>query len=162
MKAVWTGVLTAAAVVLFSGSVYAQTTDTVNISAVINAKAKLDVSAGPVTFPDDDPDAAAILISATPITVSAKARTTAAGSVTLTVAADGDLMSGTDPIGIGNLTWTAGGDLSGGTMNTTGATLGSWTGPGMRSGTQTYRLANSWSYVPGTYTAIITYTLTAP
>ena len=42
------------------------------------------------------------------------------------------------------------------------ATLGSWSGPGQKSGAQVYRLLNSWSYATGNYTAIITYTLTAP
>jgi hypothetical protein len=45
---------------------------------------------------------------------------------------------------------------------TIGQTAGSWTGPGSRTGTFDYFLANSWSYVPGVYSAGITYTLTAP
>jgi hypothetical protein len=40
--------------------------------------------------------------------------------------------------------------------------LGSWTGGGSQAGTQTYKLVNSWDYKTGTYTATITYTLTAP
>ena len=77
--------------------------------------------------------------------------------------ADDDLLSGTDAIPIGNLTWTAGGDLTAGTMSSASAvSLGSWSGPGTKSGAQVYKLANSWSYVTGNYTAVITYTLTAP
>ena len=40
--------------------------------------------------------------------------------------------------------------------------LGSWTGSGNRAGTQTYKLANSWSYATGAYSTSVTYTLTAP
>jgi hypothetical protein len=44
----------------------------------------------------------------------------------------------------------------------TAQTVGSWTGSGNRSGTQSYALANSWNYATGAYTAMATYTLTAP
>jgi hypothetical protein len=168
MKAVSSGLLTAAAVLLFAGSAYAQpVTQTVNISANLTAKAKLDLGgATAVSFPDQDPDAAATLTATSTVNVTVKARTSAGGGVTLTVQSDGDLMSGaTDAIPIGNLTWTAGGDLSAGTMTkapAAAATLGSWSGPGQKSGSQVYQLLNSWDYVTGNYTAIITYTLTAP
>ena len=165
-KAVWTGVVTAAAIVLFASPVLAQAgTDTasLNISATINSKAKLTLSGG-VSFPDLDPDAQNPLVSTTDVTVGVKARTTASATVTLTVQATGDLVSGTNTIGIGSLTWVATG-LNAGTMTKAPAaafTLGSWTGSGTQSGTQTYRLANLWTYVPGTYQTTINYTLTAP
>jgi hypothetical protein len=164
MKAVWTGAVTAAAVLLFSGSVSAQGTDSASltISAQVNSKARLTLS-GSVFFPDLDPDTANPLVSTTDVSVSVKARTSASGNVTLTVLAQGDLASGTDLIPIGNLTWAASG-LTAGTMAkapATAASLGSWTGSGNHSGTQTYKLVNSWSYVPGTYQTIIDYTLTA-
>jgi hypothetical protein len=129
----------------------------------VNSKARLTLS-GSVAFPDDDPDTSNPLISTTDVSVSVKARTSASGNVTLTVLANGDLTSGTDVITVGNLTWTATG-LSAGTMAKAPATavaLGSWTGSGNHSGTQTYGLVNSWSYVPGTYQTTINYTLTAP
>jgi hypothetical protein len=40
--------------------------------------------------------------------------------------------------------------------------VGAWTGSGNQTGTQTYSLANSWTYATGTYTAALTYTLTVP
>ena len=50
-----------------------------------------------------------------------------------------------------------------GTVNRFAAqTLGTWTGSGINSGTQSYRFQNSWTYVPGTYTLLLFYTLTAP
>ena len=47
-------------------------------------------------------------------------------------------------------------------MSTTAVSLGSWTGSGNQSGTQTYTLDNSWSYNTGNYGTTVTYTLTAP
>jgi hypothetical protein len=165
-KAVWTGVATAAAVLFISNTAFAQAASdskSLNISAVVNAKAKLTLS-GSVSFPDDDPDTSNPLVSTTDVTVSVKARTTASGNVLLTVLANQDLTSGTDVIAINNLTWAASG-LNAGTMDkapATAFTLGSWTGSGTQSGTQTYKLVNLWTYVPGTYQTTINYTLSAP
>jgi hypothetical protein len=48
-------------------------------------------------------------------------------------------------------------------MSNINQTAASWTGSGNRNdGTQTFSLANSWSYATGTYLATITYTLTSP
>jgi hypothetical protein len=164
-KAVWGGILTAAAVLLFSTQAYAQavTTAPLTVNATVSAKAKLTLGAVSVSFADADPDVTPLL-SATAVTVDVKARTTAAGNVTLTVLADGDLTNATsDTIGIANLTWTATGtSFAAGTMATTAVSVGSWTGGGTQAGTQTYKLVNSWNYKTGAYTAAITYTLTAP
>src|SRR4051812_12170074 len=107
-KAVWGSVFTAAAaVLLFSTPASAQATDTasVTVSATVNAKAKLTMGSTTSSFADADPDVTPLL-SAAAISVDVKARTTAAGSVTLTVLASDDLSNGSDVIGIGNLSWT--------------------------------------------------------
>jgi hypothetical protein len=165
-KAVWSAAAAAATVLFVASPVFAASTDTktLNVSATVNARAKLTLSAGSISFGDADPDTTATITQATPLTVDVKTRTAAASNVTLTVLADGDLMSGSDPIAINNLTWTTGAGLSAGTMSSTAAvSLGSWTGSGNHTGmTQTYSLANSWTYAVGNYTAIVTYTLTAP
>jgi hypothetical protein len=164
-KAVWSGVLSAAAIFLMSSQAFAQATDTasVTVSATVAAKAKLTLGSATVSFADANPDVTPLL-SATALSVDVKARTSTSGSVTLTVLAADDLSTGTDTIGIANLTWTATGtNFAPGTMSkTTAVSVGSWTGPGTQSGTQTYKLVNSWSYVTGSYSASITYTLTAP
>lgn len=164
-KAVWTTV-GAAALLCVAAPVMAQSataTATVAVTANVNAKAKLTLGAGSVTFADATPDVTPI-ISASAINVDVKARTAAAGNVTLTVLASQDLTSGTDVIPIANLTWTVtGGGFAAGTMNkTTAQSLGSWTGSGTFSGAQTLQLANNWAYNTGSYSATITYTLTAP
>lgn len=166
-KAVWSGVFTAAAVVLFSSQAYAQAATagaTVTVSATVNAKAKLTVGSGSVTFNDADPDVTPLLTATGAVSLDVKARTGSASSVTLTVQSGGDLTNlSSDTIPIASLTWTATGtNFVAGTMGTTAVSLGSWTGGGNFSGSQTYKLLNSWSYTTGTYTATITYTLTAP
>jgi hypothetical protein len=158
--------LSAAAFLFLSSPVFAQATDTatVTVSAAVNAKAKLTLGSSTVSFADANPDVTPS-ISATALTVDVKARTSSAGSVTLTVLSGGDFVSGSDNFGIANLTWTASGSgMAAGTMSkTTAQALGTWTGSGNRTGmTQTYALANSWTYATGAYSASITYTLTAP
>jgi hypothetical protein len=140
-------------------------TKSVTISATVSAAAKLTVSTATLTFPNSDPDTVPS-ISATEggVNITAKARTTGAGSVTLTLLAGTDLTSGGDTIPISNLTWTAtGAGFVAGTMNkTTAQSVAAWTGSGSWTGTQTFAMTNSWSYTTGTYSATATYTLTAP
>jgi hypothetical protein len=165
-KVVWTGIVATAALMLLPGSVFAQASDNAAINVTVNvaARAKLTLGSAAITFADADPDSVGTLSSGA-ITVDVKARTSAAGSVTLTVQASDDLKtSGSEVIAISGLTWTATGtNFVAGTSNkTTAQTVGSWTGPGDRSGTQTYSLPNSWSYGAGSYSATLNYTLSAP
>jgi hypothetical protein len=138
-KAVWGGIFTAAAVLLCSSQAYAQATDggTVTVTAAVNAKAKLTLGSASVTFNDADPDVTPLLTATGAVSVGVKARTSAAANVTLTVQSGGDLTSGTDTIGIANLTWTAAGtNFVAGTMGTTAVSLGSWTGGNNVTGTR--------------------------
>lgn len=164
-KAVWSGIVTAAAVLFVGTPVFAQTFANagINVTANVNAKAKLTLGTAALTFADADPDTDPTIVAPL-FSVDVKARTTAGSAVTLTVLADDDLLSGTDVIAINNLTWAAGGaGFSAGTSNkTTAQTVGSWSGSGNRAGSQTYSLVNSWAYATGVYTAVLTYTLTVP
>jgi len=145
----------------------AEDSKTLTVSATVSATAKLTLSAATLTFPDTDPDTGGGLISPTEgaITVTAKGKTSAAGNITLVVASDGDLISGTDSIPIGALRWTgAGAGYVAGptTMTNADQSVGSWTGSGSYVGTNTFTLTNSWAYMTGNYGATLTYTLTAP
>lgn len=166
-KAVWSGIATAAAVLCFSAPSFAQTTanGAVSVSAVVNARAKLTLGSPSISFADADPDVTAS-IAATALSVAVEARTTAAATVTLTMQATGDFSeAGGATIPINNLTWTVGGDagFQAGTASSAAAqTVGSWTGSGDLSGTQTYSLVNSWAYNTGTYSVTLNYTLSAP
>src|SRR5688572_19848435 len=156
----------AVAFVLLSSTVVSaqqSATAVVTATANVNAKARLDVT-GTVVFADDDPDAAPIL-SAAALNISVKARTGNGQTVLLTVAADGDFQEAVSSatIGIANLDWiVSGAGFAAGIAATTDVTVGSWVGSGNRTGTQTYRLLNSWAYDTGTYSVTLTYTLTAP
>jgi hypothetical protein len=158
--------LTLVAVLILAGTVAFAATDTktIAVSATVSATAKLALSSATLTFPDADPDSTpSISPNEGAITITAKGKTSAAGNITLVVKSGGNLISGTDSIAISNLTWThTGAGYSDGTMGTTDQALGSWTGSGNYGGTQTYRLANSWAYMTGSYSATLTYTLTAP
>jgi hypothetical protein len=165
-KAVWSGIVTGAAVLVLGTPAFAQTVVNAppfTVTANVNARAKLALGVAAISFADADPDTSPT-IAATAFTVDVKARTTPLAAVTLTVLAGNDLLSGTDVIAINNLTWAAAGTgFSAGTSNKTAAqTVGAWIGSGNQSGSQTYSLLNSWAYATGTYTATLTYTLTVP
>ena len=166
-KAVWSGVLAAFGVLVMSTSAFAQASDSANVTvtANVNSKAKLTVT-GTVLFADANPDDTPV-IAATALNIEVKARTAVGSGVTLTVKSYGDLKSGpgaTDPsIAINKLAWTATGtSFAAGTASTSETNVVSFNGSGTRTGTQTYRLENSWDYATGNYQAVMTYTLTAP
>jgi hypothetical protein len=165
-KTLWkVGLTTAAVVLLSSSSAYAQqvANAALNVTVNVGSRARLTLGAAGITFADADPTATPIM-NAGPVTVDVGARTTTGAAVTLTVLANGNLTSGTDVITINNLTWTATGTgFVAGTSNaTTAQNVGAWTGSGVRTGSQSFALPNSWAYVPGTYTATLNYTLTVP
>ncbi len=168
MKTLFSLMCAVALVALTAAAVNAQpakASATVTVNAAVSATAKLALGASSIHFVDADPDVISSIPQTEPaITISAKAKTSTGGNVTLTVVAGSDLTSGTDTIAISNITWTVTG-VTGyvpGTMSKTAQSLGSWTNSGTWTGTQTYALANSWAYHTGSYTATLTYTLTAP
>lgn len=143
----------------------ASETSTVTASAIVSGLARLSLSSASLSFPEADPDGVPIIPAAGgAVTIVAKARATPGSPVTLTVLALDDLRSGTDVIPASALTWTAtGAGFVGGTVSR-GAeqTVASWPSSGVRTGTQSYGLGNSWSYATGIYTLTLTYTLAAP
>jgi hypothetical protein len=137
----------------------------VSASANIGTLAKLAVSPASLLFADSDPDLVPSIPSATgPVTITAKARATAGATVLLALLATDDLRSGMDTIPISDLTWTAAGaGFVGGTASKSASQpVATWVNSGIRSGTQTFALANPWTRVTGTYSVSLVYTLTAP
>jgi hypothetical protein len=126
----------------------------------------LTITPAVVTFPSSDPDAAPVL-NAAPLTVDYRVRGNGNRPWMLTVVASGDLMAGGSRIAAGEVSWiaTPAPPFRSGTMTTTQAqAVASGTGnvnPGTR-GTLTFRLANSWTYDAGTYTQMLTFTLSTP
>jgi hypothetical protein len=158
--------LTLVAVLVLTGTTAFAITDTktMTVNATVTATAKLTLSSLTVNFPDADPDVTNP-ITVAPIDITAKGKTSTGSNITLTVLASDDLKAGgSDTIGIANITWAVtGAGFAAGTMSKTAAqSLGSWANSGNRTGTQTYSLANSWSYATGAYTTSVLYTLTAP
>jgi hypothetical protein len=136
----------------------------VTMTAVVSATAKLELSSLTVAFPDTpDPDANPLITASGVLTITAKGKTSGGAAITLTVSAS-DLSSPTDTIAISNVTWasTGAGFAPTGTLSNAAQTMASWTNSGSHSGTQTYTLANSWSYAVGNYTGTAVYTLTTP
>ena len=140
-------------------------TDSSTLTADIRSIAKLSLSAASISFPDADPDIVpSIPASGGSLSITAKARATAASQVVLTVQAANDLRSGLNLIGIAAITWTTTGTgfLSGTMSRTVPVAVARWTGSGIRTGTQTLFFKNLWTYPTGTYTTSLTYTLSAP
>jgi len=140
-------------------------TATSTFSANLGGIAKLSFSSNALSFPDADPDTVPLIAAAGgAITVTAKARASLSATVTLTVLAADDLRSGVDTIPASALTWigSGAGFVNGTVSRATPQVVASWTGSGIRTGTQTYRFQNSWSYRTGTYTVSLVYTLVSP
>ena len=138
---------------------------TSTFSANLGGIAKLSLSSTTLSFPDADPDTVPLIPAAGgAITITAKSRASLAATVTLTVMAADDLRSGLDTIPASTLTWIAAGPgfVDGTVSPTSPQVVGSWTGSGIRTGTQTYRFQNSWTYKTGTYSVSLLYTLVSP
>jgi hypothetical protein len=132
------------------------------------AAQRLELSVSPtvVTFPSSDPDTTP-LIAAAPLQVSYRIRANGNNPWTLTVLAQGDLISGSQSVDISNVTWVAtpSPPFQAGTMSRTVAqTLASGTGNVNPTtiGSVTFRLANTWTYSAGIYTQTVVFTLTSP
>jgi hypothetical protein len=137
----------------------------VNVNAPLAHSAQLTLSPATINFPDADPDTVpSIPAKENPVSVTANAQTSASRTVTLTVLARGDLVSGSNTIPISNVTWTASGSgFANGTMNkSTAQTVGQWRGSGSYKGTLSFFLKNSWTYATGNYSQTASFTLTAP
>ncbi len=134
------------------------------ITATVSSVANLTLGGTNLTFANSSPaTVTSIPANENGITATVNARTSLTGTVILTVLATGDLTSGAQTIPISNVTWTTlGSGFQSGTLSkTTAVTAGSWIGSGTHSGTLAFFLANSFTYVTGTYSTTITYTLTA-
>jgi hypothetical protein len=151
-------------VLVAAGSAPAAQTSNATLNASINSAARLSLSSAALTFPDADPDTSPSIQAAQgPITVTAKARTSPNGTVTLTVRATDELRSGLNTIPASNITWVASGaGFTNGTLSaTTAQPIATWSGSGERTGAHTFFFRNLWSYATGTYTLTMVYTLSA-
>jgi hypothetical protein len=138
---------------------------TATLSASVTTVAKLTLSTTSLSFPDADPDSIPqIPSSGGPLLITAKARANPGAQVTLTVQASDELRSGVSVLPASNITWTAtGAGFVAGTLSASApVTVATWTGSGVRSGTQQLYFRNLWTHPTGTYTVSLLYTLSAP
>jgi hypothetical protein len=136
----------------------------VNVNAPLASSAQLTLSPTAISFSGADPDTVPSIPANSTVLVVANATTKNNRTVTLDVLANGDLISGSNSIAIGNVTWTASGTgFVAGTMSRTASQpVGQWTNSGTRTGTLSFFLKNSWSYATGNYSQTVTFTLTSP
>jgi hypothetical protein len=130
-----------------------------------NAQLDLTISPLSISFASANPDTTPS-IAAAPIVITVRVRQNA-GPWTLTVLANGDLLSGPSWVDISNVTWTAtpAPPFQGGTLSKTVAqrvASGTGTVNPAQNGSVTFRLANSWTYNAANYTQTLVFTLTAP
>jgi hypothetical protein len=127
----------------------------------------LSLSATSIAFPSADPDTTPS-IAAPVMQVTYRIRQNASDADwQITVLASGDLSSGLATIPVSNITWSAtpsppfqSGTMSAITAQRVAGGFGN-VNPS-RTGYLSFFLANSWSYDVGTYSAVFTFTLTAP
>ena len=158
-------------VLLAAGGLFAQSTKDLTMTVNLSAWYDLSLSATSISFTDVAPTAAAAPAAASiaanegAVSVRAFAVTGAGKTLSLTVKANGDLVSGSDTIGIGAISWVStGSGYVDGAMATSNVTAGSWTGSILHwhEGSFTYSfLRNYTTQAPGAYTASATYTLSA-
>jgi hypothetical protein len=138
---------------------------TATLSVNLGSLARVTFASATVTFANADPDTVP-KVAGVPasVAITAKARTTRNAQVTLTVQSTDDLRSGVTVIPASMVTWTAtGAGFVPGTLSRSSAELvGSWTGSGVRSGSQSFFFENRWTHSPGTYTITLVYTISAP
>lgn len=170
MKTNWKNLLACAAVaalaLLVGTSTFAASQNqTLTINATVASRAELTLNPTTISFADASPSTSPTIAANTTVAVTANVRTAKASTATLTALAGTDLTSGTDTIPITAVTWTASAaPFIAGTMSHTAAQSGATfaTGSGSYTGTYTFSMVNSWAYNVGTYSATVTYTLTAP
>jgi hypothetical protein len=130
-----------------------------------NPQLDLTISPLSISFASANPDTSPV-VAAAPIVVTIRVRQNT-GPWTLTVLANGDLLSGPSSVDIANVTWTAtpAPPFQGGTLSKTVAqrvASGTGTVNPAQNGSLTFRLANAWTYNAANYTQTLVFTLTAP
>jgi hypothetical protein len=137
---------------------------TATFNVAIAGAARLSISPTSIAFPDSDPTAVPVVPAQPgPVSITVKARATPNATVRLTLRATDDLRSGVTTIPASTVTWTAtGAGFAAGTLSMSAQTVGTWIGSGVRTGTQNFLFANSWSYAVGTYTVTMQYTVSSP
>jgi hypothetical protein len=140
-------------------------TSTATVSANIGTVASLTLSSATIAFPDADPDVTPqVPATGGPLLITAKSRASGGAQVVLSVQASDDLRFGVVVIAASNITWTGSGAgfVPGTLSKSSPVRVATWTGSGLRTGSQQFFFRNLWTHPTGTYTLTMTYTLSAP
>jgi len=158
----------ALALALAGGALLAQSrTETLNLTAEVSSRYKLEMSASSVTFTRVANPQSAPLIpqNESPLAVTVKATVSRSSAlpqkVNLRIQASGTL---TDPatgftIPVSAITWeaTGGGFAGSGALSSeTAALLGAWNASGVHEGTVTFFFRDDPNFAPGTYRLAVT------
>ena len=153
------------ALLLAQGPASGPQTASATLSLNIGSHARVAFGSTTLMFPDADPDLVP-LVTAVPqsVEITAKARTSRNAQVSLTLQAGDDLRSGLNTLPASLIRWTATGTgFAPGTLSRSSAqTVATWTGSGVRSGTQSFAFENQWTHPPGTYSVTLIYTMSTP
>ena len=141
-------------------------TESVNVQASFADRVKVGFDRVDVVFNTEayDPDSIAP-VTATPLTISAKARVAPNSRIIMQVQADGPLHAGAVTIPANKVSWTITGPgfhPNGSALVNAPRTIGSWRGSGAWIGSQIYEFDDDWNYAVGVYTMIMTYTVSMP
>lgn len=137
---------------------------TATLSVSIGSQAQLSLTSNTLLFPNADPEDVPLVPGAPMITITAKSRISRNAQLALTVQATDDLRSGITTLPASLIAWDGSGDgfVPGVLSRTSAQLVGTWTGSGTRTGTQSFTFQNSWSHPPGTYSMTIVYTMSMP
>jgi hypothetical protein len=153
------------ALLLAQAPVSGPQTASATLSVNLGSHARVAFATTTLMFPDADPDLVPV-VTAVPqnIEITAKARTPRNAQVSLTLQAADDLRSGVNTLPASLIKWAATGTgFVPGTLNrATAQTVATWTGSGVRSGTQNFAFENKWTHPPGTYSVTLIYTMSTP
>jgi hypothetical protein len=134
-------------------------------TALAAVQVRLTLNRTAINFPSADPDTVpSVPASENPMSITVRVTGNPHNNWRLQVLASGDLVSGSDVIAISNVSWTASPlpFIDGRLDKTALQTVASGTGNANLNGSVSFYFKNSWDYLIGNYSQIITYTLTAP
>ena len=149
-----------------AGFLCAQEYQEMRINTSIETRCKIELSATTVSFTRFGPPAGApIPQNEPPVTVIVKTTTRPSTKIYARIVVTGDLTDSKTGMTIPaqSINWTASGSgfLSGSLSKANPQQIGSWNRSGTYQGTLTFTFQDNTSYSPGTYTLVVTVTVSA-
>jgi len=142
----------------------AQEFQEMRINATVETRCKIELSTNVVSFTrTGQPTGASIPQNEPPVAVTVKTTTRRSDRIYARIITPGDLteVRTGDMIPAESISWTAtGSGFSGGSLSkATPQEIGNWNRSGIYQGTLTFSFLDNTSYAPGTYTLVVTVTV---